>query len=250
MSINEIVISSGHGKHVSGAVGILNEVTEARKVVNRVAELMDSLGIKVTKYHDDTSKTQTANVNGIVKFHNSKKRDLDISIHFNAFKKTDKPMGTEVLYYSEDKLADKVSAAISKFSGLLNRGAKERTNLGFLEDTHEKAILIEVCFVDSESDAKIYHEKFDKICEAIAESITGKQIKAPEIKPVTKLESKSKVKVEVDATKKYVSIVEYLQDHNQPYDFVSRCKLAKKHGIKGYNGRAEQNMELLKILQK
>ena len=30
--MKKIVISSGHGKYISGAVGIIDEVTEARKV--------------------------------------------------------------------------------------------------------------------------------------------------------------------------------------------------------------------------
>ena len=36
----QFVISSGHGKNVQGAIGILNEVDEARKVVNRVYEIL------------------------------------------------------------------------------------------------------------------------------------------------------------------------------------------------------------------
>ena len=50
--------------------------------------------------------------------------------------------------------------------------------------------------------------------------------------------------------KKYVSVVDYLVDHNQPYDFVSRVKLAKKLGLPRYNGSADQNNHMLRLLEK
>lgn len=173
-----VAISSGHGLYVAGASGFINEVEEARKVVDKVTDLLQNSGVTVHKFHDNTSRNQRDNINRIVRFHNSKNRSLDVSVHFNAFKKTDGPMGVEVLYYSENGriVAEKVATAISKASGLKNRGAKRRTNLGFLKGTNKPAILIEVCFVDSKADVNIYRNKFDAICKVIAESITGKKV--------------------------------------------------------------------------
>lgn len=175
----EIVISSGHGLYVRGAKSLIDEVNEARKVVSQVAKYLKECGCNVIEYHDNTTKTQNDNVNGIVKYHNSKSRELDVSVHFNAASKTNDPRGVEVLYVSESGrvIAEKVSAAIAQVSGLKNRGAKKRTDLGFLNGTNKPAILIEVCFVDSKADVDIYSAKFNEICEAIAESISGKQIK-------------------------------------------------------------------------
>lgn len=45
---------------------------------------------------------------------------------------------------------------------------------GFLNNTNKKRILIEVCFVASLHDYKLYNAKFDEICKGIDESITGK----------------------------------------------------------------------------
>jgi N-acetylmuramoyl-L-alanine amidase len=128
----KIVISSGHGKHVSGAVGIINEVTEARKVVSRVAEYMRKSGAEVVEFHEDNAKSQAHNVNNIIAFHNKQTRDYDLSVHFNAHSKTDDPRGAEVLYVTAGTLAAKVSKSIADASGLKNRGAKCRTDLGFL----------------------------------------------------------------------------------------------------------------------
>ena len=182
MSYNRIVISSGHGKYVRGASGILDEVNEARKVVERVAEELRGRNVAVVTYHDDVSKTQSENLNRIVDYHNAQARDLDISVHFNAYVETDKPMGTEVLYVTQSGLAAKVSAAIAD-CGFINRGPKKRTDLFFLNNTEMPAILIEVSFVDSVADAEIYGTQFGEICDAIAGVLGGEdeEVEPPDL---------------------------------------------------------------------
>ena len=163
-----IVISSGHGLLVRGASDILDEVDEARMVVEKVAGELQQLGYEVATFHDDTSTTQNENLETIVDFHNSQERDLDVSVHFNAYVHTVAGMGAEVLYATQEDLANRVADAISNSSGLINRGPKKRTDLYFLNNTEQPSILIEVCFVDSETDANLYHKHFDSICKAIA----------------------------------------------------------------------------------
>jgi len=170
-----VVISSGHGAKVRGASGYIDEVDEARLVVESVADALRESGVEVTTYHDDVSNTQSENLDRIVDFHNSKTRDLDISVHFNAYQTTQKPMGCEVLYVSSTgmEIADEVVDRICDASGLINRGPKKRTDLAFLNGTEEPAILIETCFVDSRADCDIYAENYDVICSAIADAISG-----------------------------------------------------------------------------
>jgi N-acetylmuramoyl-L-alanine amidase len=171
----KVVISSGHGKHIRGASGYIDEVDEARKVVESVADVLRDQSVEVTTYHDDVSTTQSENLDRIVDFHNSKTRDLDISVHFNAYETTSKAMGCEVLYVSStgQEIADEVVDAICEASGLINRGPKKRTDLAFLNGTEEPAILIETCFVDSKADVDCYYEYYDVICNAIADAISG-----------------------------------------------------------------------------
>jgi N-acetylmuramoyl-L-alanine amidase len=173
MPYERIVISSGHGLKVRGACGILDEVDEARKVVERVAEELRTRGVDVTVFHDDVSTSQNENLNRIVDFHNSQTRDLDVSVHFNAYVETEKPMGTEVLYVTQSELAGVVSAAIADAGEFIDRGAKKRTDLFFLNSTEMPSILIETCFVDSDADADCYGETFDAICCAIADVLGG-----------------------------------------------------------------------------
>ena len=174
MPYERIVISSGHSTKCRGASGILDEVDEATKVVDRVGELLRERGIDVTTYHDTVSTSQNENLNRIVDFHNSKERDLDVSVHFNAYVETDKPMGTEVLFITQPDLAGEMSKAIAEAGDLIDRGAKKRTDLFFLNNTEMPSILIETCFVDSNADADCYGSNFGELCDAIATVIGGK----------------------------------------------------------------------------
>src|SRR6516162_6504586 len=130
-----IVISSGHGLHIRGAHGILDEVDEARRVVDRTADLLRNRDIGVDVFHDDVSTTQEQNLERIVDHHNALIRDLDISVHFNAFEATSSPMGTEVLYVTQDALANDLSADMASTLGLPDRGGKYRSDLYFLNNT-------------------------------------------------------------------------------------------------------------------
>ncbi|MGM7722129.1 N-acetylmuramoyl-L-alanine amidase [Metabacillus sp. Hm71] len=162
------------------------KLNEARRIVSKVADFLKEMNCTVYEFHDNTSKNQDDNIHNIVRYHNSKSRDLDVSVHLNAASETNDPRGAEVLYVSESGkvIAEKVAAAIAKASGLKNRGAKKRTNLGFLNGTKKTAILIEVCFVDSKADVVLYKSKFDEICKAIAETILGKKLLEPKSDPV------------------------------------------------------------------
>ena len=172
MGYNQVNISSGHSINCQGAVDIINEVTEARKVVDRVYEIIKASGKQCYKYHD-TSSSSTQNLVNIVNWHNGFKDGVDVSIHFNAYAHVDKPMGTEVCYYSNSSLATTVSKEIATAGGFIDRGAKQRTGLYFLKHTNKPAILIEVCFVDSVADVNLYRANFERICQAIAKSLIG-----------------------------------------------------------------------------
>jgi len=176
-----ICISSGHSTKCQGAADIINEVEEATAVVDEVAEFLKDTGYDVDTFHDTVSTTQNENLNRIVDWHNSHQRDLDVSVHFNAYEHTSKPMGTECLYVNPDEedLAAQISMGISAVSGLLDRGAKYRDDLFFLNQTAAPAILIEVCFVDSSKDVERYRTYFSLICETIASVLTGDEAPEP-----------------------------------------------------------------------
>ena len=172
MAYNQVNISSGHSINCQGAVDIINEVTEAKKVVDRVYDIIKASGKACYKYHD-TSSSSSQNLVNIVNWHNGFKDGVDVSIHFNAYTHTNKAMGTEVCHYSQSALANEVSKNIANAGGFIDRGAKQRTGLYFLKHTNKPAILIEVCFVDSVKDVELYKANFENICQAIAKSLIG-----------------------------------------------------------------------------
>lgn len=177
------VISSGHGKYIRGASGYLDEVDEARRVVEQTATYLRGAGVEIVVFHDDVSTSQNENLNRIVNFHNSKSRELDISIHFNAYQTTSKPMGTECLYVTQQALAATVSKMIAVAGDFIDRGPKKRTDLFFLNNTNKPAILVETCFVDSKADEGLYNANFADICLALAEAIAGKAIDVGPVPP-------------------------------------------------------------------
>ena len=101
-----VAISSGHGLYIRGARGNpvppqVDEVDEARRIVDRVAELLDCV-----KFHDNTSTSRSQNLNTITNWHNKQSRDLDVSVHFNAYDHN--AHGCEVLYVTQESLAQDV----------------------------------------------------------------------------------------------------------------------------------------------
>jgi N-acetylmuramoyl-L-alanine amidase len=175
-----ICISAGHGKIVRGASCDedwgLDEVDEARRVVPEVARRLRAWGVEVKEIYDNESTTQSENLEWLVDQHNNEVRDLDVSVHFNAYVVTPesdlpKGRGTEVLYVTQHDLAARVAKTIATAGGLVNRGAHERNDLYFLNNTEEPAILIEVCFVDVEVDCELYENAFGAICDSIARAI-------------------------------------------------------------------------------
>jgi N-acetylmuramoyl-L-alanine amidase len=172
MTFNSIVISSGHGLYVRGASGIIDEVDEARTFTDVLANELRHRGIDVKTYHDDVSQSQSENLNRITDYHNAQVRDLDISVHFNAYTETEDPRGCEVLYVTQSKLASVVSETIADAGNFIDRGPKKRTDLHFLNACAMPAILLEVCFVDSEADCELYRANFKEIIASVA-NLTG-----------------------------------------------------------------------------
>jgi len=78
----KIVISPGHGLKVRGAEGPqswgLDEVDEARRVVDRVASLLRSGGAGVEVVKDDVSTNQDDNLDYLIREHNARTRDRDV----------------------------------------------------------------------------------------------------------------------------------------------------------------------------
>lgn len=169
--VNKYVASSGHALKVRGAHGYIDEVNEARRVVNEVDHILKTeYNGDGYVFHDNTSTSQSQNLRTITNFHNSKERHLDLSVHFNAASAS--ASGVEVLHFGGHAgIASKLSKAMANALGLTDRGQKVRKDLYVLKNTNRPALLLEVCFVSSKKDADAYKRNFDKLCHAIADFV-------------------------------------------------------------------------------
>ena len=75
-----VAISSGHALHVQGAVGILNELNENRRVTPIIANHLRAGGVEVATFDDNTSRTVAQNLDTINGWHNARTRDLDVQV--------------------------------------------------------------------------------------------------------------------------------------------------------------------------
>lgn len=178
--MTSITLHAGHnpkGKIACGASDYLDESTEARWLVKKISALLKKKKIKVYNCTVNNGTSQKDVLSKIVAKCNAKNRDYDVSIHFNAsnHSETDgKTKGVECHVYNLNTVTSLAARSIcdnvAKL-GFTNRGVKESKGLYFLHHTSEPAILIEVCFVDDEDDAKLYKKYKNQIAAAIADAI-------------------------------------------------------------------------------
>lgn len=197
-----INVHAGHnpdGKVGCGAIGLIKESTEARKVKDLAITKLRALGHTVYDCTVENGKSQSDVLQQIIKKANSHKVDLDVSIHFNSGANdksgNGKSTGTEVLVYSTTSKAKSYAERVLKNIcelGFKNRGLKIRTDLYVLRKATAPALLIECCFVDDKDDIKLYSA--EKMASAIVKGITGQSVVAP----VVSDQPAFKVKVKVD----------------------------------------------------
>ncbi|MGE7024441.1 N-acetylmuramoyl-L-alanine amidase [Solibacillus cecembensis] len=165
----EIELHVGHYGDGTGARGYVDEVQYARKFIKRIYDILVANKVPTTFYEDEVSKNQTQNINNLIMHHNVDRNGLIVSGHLNSTSSlTDRPIGVEVLYSTQKDLAAAVAKAMCDVSGLLNRGAKYRDNIGVLTRTYEPSILTEFGFVNSKKDVELMDKHFEAICQVIA----------------------------------------------------------------------------------
>ena len=189
----KIAVRGGHVPKVTGAKGLIDELTEDRKVKDSVIKYLRQLGCEV---YDVTPNDNTPTLNSELAYGVNRSNilgvDLFISIHFNkAYDIYNGCLGSEVCVYSPFDTAQRVVNELAKL-GFKNRGQKIRNNLYELNSTKMKAMIIEVCFVEATGDVVLYKELgHDLIGKTIAEAITNKNINNSNIKPTLNNESNS-----------------------------------------------------------
>ena len=215
-----INVHAGHnpaGKIACGAIGLLNESTENRKIKDTVIKFLLEQGHTVYDCTCNNGSSVSDVLNKIVNKCNTHDVDLDVSIHLNA----GGGHGVEVLVYDVSKnspvtIAENVCKEISNL-GFKNRGIKVRPELTVLCRTKAPAMLVECCFVDSSEDYAIYSA--ENIAKAIVKGITGK---------VVNTEPQYIYRVQLGAFSSYESAKRMVQELAEKYDLESYVTKVEK----------------------
>ena len=176
-----IGINCGHtvsGTVGCGAVDYIDESVEARNVGYALEDLLRKAGHTVYDCTNDHAATVVENLSNIVNMANAQPLDLFVSIHFNS----GGGQGTEVWTYGGKKFdeATNTCKAISEL-GFKNRGIKDGSKLYVVHRSDAKAMLVEVCFVDTEDAEKYKKIGAAEFAKAIFKGITGQETESEDL---------------------------------------------------------------------
>lgn len=167
-----VVIDAGHGGTNPGAVyqGRL-EKDDALELSLAVGRILEQNGVSVyytrtdDVYESPTQKAMEGNAVGA---------DYFVSIHRNAGTYPNQYTGVWTLVYSlygdAARLAENINSRLEQV-GFLNLGVGERTDLTVLRQTQMPTVLVEVGFINTDEDNRLFDQRFDDVAQAIADGI-------------------------------------------------------------------------------
>jgi len=167
-----IMLDAGHGGIEPGAIyDGRREKDDALRLALAVGELLQNNGIDVEYtrttdvYESPYQKAEEANEAEV---------DFFISIHRNSFPRPNEVSGVESLVYNKEgikyQMAQDINAQLETI-GFVNLGVQARPNLVVLKRTEMPAVLVEVGFINSDTDNQLFELNFDDIAQAIAAGI-------------------------------------------------------------------------------
>lgn len=167
-----IMLDAGHGGRDPGAVYQgRQEKDDTLRMTLAVGEILQNNGfiVEYTRtedvYESPYQKAMEANEAGV---------DYFVSLHRNSFPTDNKVMGVESLVYDlagiKYEMAQNINAQLETV-GFKNLGVKARPNLVVLRRTRMPAVLVEMGFINSDIDNRLFDDNFDDIAHAIANGI-------------------------------------------------------------------------------
>ena len=159
----------------TGARGYVEETVKNREVGNRLMAMLREKGHTVINCTVDKSSNDLYDRTCKA---NAQRLDLFVSLHLNAFKPTENPMGVETYIYNgayngkeaNRAKAQAIQSALVQDIGWIDRKVKE-ANYYVLRETVAPAVLVELGFCDSRVDMNKWNT--EKIAAALFRGITG-----------------------------------------------------------------------------
>ena len=167
-----IMLDAGHGGTDPGAVyNGRREKDDTLRLVLAIGQILQNRGVDVEYtrttdiYETPFQKAMEANEAGV---------DYFVSVHRNSFEQDNIVSGVESLVYDlsgiKYRMAENINANLETV-GFVNLGVKARPNLVVLKRTKMPAVLVEVGFLNSDTDNQLFDENFNDIALAIADGI-------------------------------------------------------------------------------
>lgn len=167
-----MMLDSGHGGSDPGAVYRgRREKDDTLRLTLAVGEILQENGIEVLYtrttdvYLSPYERAVEANQAGV---------DFFLSIHRNSYPTDNEVMGVESLIYDLSGLKYQMAQEINEqleTVGFVDLGVKARPNLVVLKRTKMPAVLVEVGFINSDTDNQLFDDNFQDIAQAIADGI-------------------------------------------------------------------------------
>ncbi len=167
-----VVIDPGHGGANPGAVyGDRREKDDVLALSMAVGGILERNGVDV--YYTRTSDIYESPVQKVEEG-NAAGGDFFLSLHRNSSPYPNQYAGVESLVYSRygeaARLAENINVRLEQL-GFENQGVNERRDLAVLNRNRMPAVLLEVGFINTDTDNRLFDERFNDIAQAIADGI-------------------------------------------------------------------------------
>lgn len=167
-----IMLDAGHGGADPGATYQgRQEKDDTLKLVLAIGQILQNHGIDV-EYTRTTDVYETPYEKAMEA--NNAEVDYFVSIHRNSFPVDNEVSGVESLVYDlsgiKYQMAQNINEQLESV-GFVNLGVHARPNLVVLKRTKMPAVLVEVGFINSDTDNMLFDQNFQDIAQAIAYGI-------------------------------------------------------------------------------
>ncbi len=167
-----VVLDAGHGGANPGAVyNGRQEKDDALALTMAIGRILEESGVEVyytrtaDVYESPSQKAAEGNEVGA---------DYFVSIHRNSSPYPNQYTGVETLVYNRygraAQLAYNINSQLEQV-GFVNQGVNERPGLVVLNATSMPAVLVEVGFINTDADNRLFDDRFDQIARAVADGI-------------------------------------------------------------------------------
>lgn len=167
------MLDAGHGGFDNGAMfNGRKEKDDNLSMTLKVGQYLENRGVDVIYTRTEDIYQSPNEKAGIA---NRSDADYFVSFHRNSSPNPDTYSGIQSLVYSAEGIPLVMAQNINEELvnvGFKDLGIVERPNLAVLKGTRMPAVLVEVGFINTEADNRLFDEKNDEIARGIADAIS------------------------------------------------------------------------------